>query len=223
MLRNLRNAFVSGLLLLAPVGVTLFVVNFLIQKIGAPTRELFFFYIPVNENEKIWIEYGLYVAAFFVVAIFITLLGLLSKRLIGRAILNFIERLIDTVPGIRNVYNTVKQIRDTFVQQEKAVFQKSVLIEYPRKGIWVLGFLTGEGKGEIQHRTDADLLNIFVPTTPNPTSGFLLMLPSEEVHDLDMSIPDAMKLVISGGAVVPPWKSNGEPVDNTSAEAKDST
>lgn len=220
MLRNLRNAFVSGLLLLAPVGVTLFVVNFLIQKIGAPTRELFFFYIPVNENEKVWIEYGLYVAAFFVVAIFITLLGWLSKRLLGRAILNFLERLIDTVPGIRNVYNTVKQIRDTFVQQEKAVFQKSVLIEYPRKGIWVLGFLTGQGKGEIQHRTDADLLNIFVPTTPNPTSGFLLMLPSEEVHDLDMSIPDAMKLIISGGAVVPPWTEGGQLPDESPAEDK---
>lgn len=222
MLRNLRNAFVSGLLLLAPVGVTLFVVNFLIQRVGAPTRELFFFYIPVNENEKIWIEYGLYVAAFFVVAIFITLLGWLSKRLIGRAILNFLERLIDTVPGIRNVYNTVKQIRDTFVQQEKAVFQKSVLIEYPRKGIWVLGFMTGEGKGEIQHRTDADLLNIFVPTTPNPTSGFLLMLPREEVHDLDMSIADAMKLIISGGAVVPPWQEKGKlPESGTDEEKAD--
>lgn len=220
MLRNLRNAFVSGLLLLAPVGVTLFVVNFLIQKIGVPTRELFFFYIPVNDEEKIWIEYGLYVAAFFVVAVLITLLGLLSKRLIGRAIVNFFERLVDTVPGIRNVYNTVKQIRDTFVQQEKAVFQKAVLIEYPRKGIWVLGFLTGQGKGEIQHRTDAHLTNIFVPTTPNPTSGFLLMLPKEEVHDLDMSIADAMKLIISGGAVVPPWEGKKQLEESSSSEEK---
>ncbi|MEX0322491.1 MAG: DUF502 domain-containing protein [Puniceicoccaceae bacterium] len=223
MLRNLRNAFVSGLLLLAPVGVTLFVVNFLIQKIGVPTRELFFFYIPVNDDEKIWIEYGLYVAAFFVVAVLITLLGLLSKRLIGRAIVNSFERLVDTVPGIRNVYNTVKQIRDTFVQQEKAVFQKAVLIEYPRKGIWVLGFLTGQGKGEIQHRTDADLTNIFVPTTPNPTSGFLLMLPKEEVHDLDMSIADAMKLIISGGAVVPPWEEKKQLEESSSSEEKPET
>jgi len=107
---------------------------------------------------------------------------------------------------VRTVYNTVKQIRDTFVQQKKAVFQKTVLIEYPRKGLWVLGFLTGEGKGEVQLRTAADLLNVFVPTTPNPTSGFLLMVPREEVHELDMSIGDAMKLIISGGAVVPPWQ-----------------
>jgi uncharacterized membrane protein len=206
MFRHLRNAFVSGLLLLAPVGVTIFVINFLIQRIGVPTRQLFFFFIPPNRSTFVSIEYVLYVLAVVVVVCLITLLGWLSQRLIGRVLLNLFERIVDNVPVVRNVYNTVKQIRDTFVQQEKAVFQKSVLLEYPRKGVWVLGFLTGEGKGEIQHRTDADLLNVFIPTTPNPTSGFLLMVPKEEVHELDMSIPDAMKLIISGGAVVPPWK-----------------
>lgn len=206
MLRSIRNAFVSGLLLLAPVGVTIFVVNFLIQKIGLPTRQVFFFFIPRDQSNNIWIEYVLYVAAVFVVVVFITLLGWLSKRLIGRALVNFFERIVDTVPVVRSVYNTVKQIRDTFVQQQKAVFQKAVLLEYPRTGVWVLGFLTGRGKGEVQYRTDSDLLNIFVPTTPNPTSGFLLMVPKEEVYELDMSIPDAMKLIISGGAVVPPWR-----------------
>jgi uncharacterized membrane protein len=206
MLRNLRNAFVSGLLLLAPVGVTIFVLNFLIQTIGVPTRQFFFFFIPLNRTNQIWLEYGLYVAAVVIVVVFITLLGWLSKRLLGRGLVNLFERLVDSVPVVRSVYNTVKQIRDTFVQQDKAVFQKAVLLEYPRKGIWVLGFQTGRGKGEIQQRTDSELLNVFVPTTPNPTSGFLLMLPHDQVHELDMSIPDAMKLIISGGAVVPPWK-----------------
>lgn len=205
MIRNLRNAFVSGLLLMAPVGVTAFVINFLIQRIGVPTRAVFFFFIPREKISSIYFEYGLYVAATVIVVVIITVLGWLSQRLIGRALVNTFERLVDNVPLIRNVYNTVKQIRDTFVQQQKAVFQQSVLIEYPRKGVWVLGFLTGRGKGEIAHRTDADLVNIFVPTTPNPTSGFLLMLPREEIQLLDMSIPDAMKLIISGGAVVPPW------------------
>ena len=205
MLRSLRNAFVSGLLLIAPVGVTIFVVNFLIQRIGVPTRKLFFFFIPNDQSNRLWVEYSLYVAAVATVVIFITLLGWLSKRLLGRALVNFFERIVDTVPFVRSVYNTVKQIRDTFVQQEKAVFQKAVLLEYPRQGVWVLGFLTGRGKGEIQHRTASELVNIFVPTTPNPTSGFLLMVPRDEVHELNMSIPDAMKLIISGGAVVPPW------------------
>ena len=205
MFRSLRNAFVSGLLLIAPVGVTVFVINFLIQRVGVPTRQLFFFFIPPTGPRLIWVEYGLYVLAIALVACLITLLGWLSKLLIGRVLVNSFERLVDNVPVVRNVYNTVKQIRDTFVQQQKAVFQKSVLVEYPRKGVWVLGFLTGEGRGEIQHRTDSALLNVFVPTTPNPTSGFLLMVPRNEVHDLDMSISDAMKLIISGGAVVPPW------------------
>lgn len=209
MLRSIRNAFVSGLLLLAPVGVTIFVVNFLIQTIGVPTRQVFFFFIPRDQSNKVWVEYGLYIAAVLVVVVLITLLGWLSKRLIGRALVNFLERVVDTVPVVRNVYNTVKQIRDTFVQQQKAVFQKAVLLEYPRKGVWVLGFLTGRGKGEVQHRTDSELINIFVPTTPNPTSGFLLMVPREEVVELDMSIPDAMKVIISGGAVVPPWSATG--------------
>jgi uncharacterized membrane protein len=213
MLRKIRNAFVSGLLVIAPVGVTIFVVNFLIQTIGVPTRQVFFFFIPSDQSNKAWVEYGLYIAAVLIVVTFITLLGWLSKRLIGRALVNFLERMVDNVPVVRSVYNTVKQIRDTFVQQEKAVFQKAVLLEYPRKGVWVLGFLTGHGKGEIQHRTDTDLMNVFVPTTPNPTSGFLLMIPRVDVHELDMSIPDAMKLIISGGAVVPPWQA-GNPVTN---------
>jgi uncharacterized membrane protein len=206
MLRSLRNAFVSGLLLLAPVGVTIFVIDFLIQRVGAPTRRFIFFFIPPNRTTFVWLEYALYIAAVFAVVVLITLLGWFSQRLLGRVLVNTFERIVDNVPVVRSVYNTVKQIRDTFVQQEKAVFQRSVLIEYPRKGIWVLGFLTGQGKGEIQQRTDSNLLNVFIPTTPNPTSGFLLMVPREDVHDLDMSIPDAMKLIISGGAVVPPWK-----------------
>lgn len=212
MFRSLRNAFVSGLLLLAPVGVTIFVIDFLIQRVGAPTRRFIFFFIPPDRTTFVWLEYGLYIAAVFAVAVLITLLGWFSQRLLGRVLVNTFERVVDNVPVVRSVYNTVKQIRDTFVQQEKAVFQRSVLIEYPRRGVWVLGFLTGQGKGEIQQRTDSDLLNVFIPTTPNPTSGFLLMVPREDVHDLDMSIPDAMKLIISGGAVVPPWKAGPAPL-----------
>lgn len=201
----IRNGFISGLLLLAPVGVTLFVLSFLITEIGLPTRRLFFFFIPVDPGKNLWLEYILYVAAVLVVAALITLLGWSSKILLGRLLVNLLERVIDNLPLVRNVYNSVKQIRDTFVQQEQAVFQKSVLVEYPRKGVWVLGFLTGTGKGEPQYRTSSELANVFIPTTPNPTSGFLLMIPSAEVIELDMTISDGMKLIISGGAVVPDW------------------
>lgn len=205
MIKSLRNAFFSGVLLLAPVGVTLFVFNFLIQTVGAPMRRILFFFIPASTGKEIWFEYGLYISAMLVVVLAITFLGWLSKLLIGRLIVGSLEGIISGVPVVNFVYNTVKQIRDTFVQQQKAVFQESVLIEYPREGVFVLGFLTGGGKGEPQHKTDRHLLNIFVPTTPNPTSGFLLMVPEDEVIPLEMSISDGMKLIISGGAVVPEY------------------
>jgi len=206
MLRGLRNAFISGLLLIAPVSVTIFVINFMIQKIGVPTREIVFFSIrPAKHPASVWLEYGLYFAALLVVLFLICVLGWLSQKLIGRFFVRLFERIVDALPIIRNVYNTVKQIRDVFVEQKKAVFQECVLIEYPRKGSWVLGFRTGDGKGEIQERSQADLVNIFVPTTPNPTSGFLLMVPRNEVHPLEMTISEGMKLIISGGAVVPKW------------------
>ena len=214
-IRHLRNALVSGLLLLAPVGVTLFVFNFLIERIGTPTRRFLFDYLELDVEARFWVGLGFDLAALLLVLVLIALLGWFSQRLIGRALVNAFERLVDALPVIRTIYNTVKQIRDTFVQQQKAVFQQTVLIEYPRKGVWVLGFLTGEGKGEPQRRTNADLLNIFVPTTPNPTSGFLLMVPREEVKFLAMSVGDGMKLIISGGAVVPTYGEEKAPAEAT--------
>ncbi len=203
--RSLRNWFISGLLLLTPVGVTLFLINFLIQEVGIPMRKWFFFFIPEESSRNIVVEYALYLAAILIVAILITLLGWFSKLVLGRLIVNLLESLVNNLPLVRNVYNSVKQIRDTFIEQNKAVFQKSVLVEYPREGVWVLGFLTGTGKGEPQHRTSSPLVNVFIPTTPNPTSGFLLMVPEDEVIELTMTVGEGMKLVISGGAVVPPW------------------
>ena len=133
----------------------------------------------------------------------ITVFGYGSRFVLGRIILVGLERLLDRVPFINTVYRTVKQIVDTFGKQEKAVFQEVVLIEYPRKRCYVLGFLTSTAMGETQPRTDEHIVTVFVPTTPNPTSGFLLMLPEEDVRRLQMNIADGMKLIISGGAVVP--------------------
>lgn len=207
----IRNGFISGLLLLAPVGVTVFLFSFLISEVGIPTRKFFFFFIPEDTSTNPWMEYPLYIAAVLIVAALITLLGWFSKFLLGKMLVSLFEKIVDNVPLIRNIYNSVKQIRDTFVQQKKAVFQKSVLVEYPRKGVWVLGFLTGTGKGEPQDKTSSELVNVFIPTTPNPTSGFLLMIKKDEVVELEMTISEGMKLIISGGAVVPPWPPNAQP------------
>ena len=204
MFRTFRKWFFSGLLVVAPIGVTLFVIVFLMDKVAVPARNLMFPGDRLSELTayQLW---GLNLFAFAAVLSIVMVLGWLSQLVIGRWIVATLERIVDNVPVVRTVYNTVKQIRDTFVQQQKSVFQKTVLIEYPRKGVWVLGFLTGTGRGETQIKTDADLVNVFVPTTPNPTSGFLLMVPIQEVKFLDMAVSDGMKLIISGGAVVPAY------------------
>jgi len=123
---------------------------------------------------------------------------------------NFFEGILVKVPLINLVYNTVKQIVDTFSQQNNAIFQEVVLIEYPRKGVYAVGFLTNQAKGEIQEKTGENLVNVFVPTTPNPTSGFLLMLPNDAVIPMEMTIAEGMKLIISGGAVAPPYNGQSE-------------
>ncbi|MGC6423544.1 MAG: DUF502 domain-containing protein [Lentimonas sp.] len=202
MFRSIRNAFITGVFVILPLGVTTIVVNFLLEKLGKPASNFFFWYLDTEWRNVAAVELLLQLISVVVVLILITLLGYFSKFFIGKLMFVGIERLLDRVPLINMVYRTVKQIVDTFSQQKKAVFQEVVLIEYPRPNCYVLGFLTGKAKGETQMITDQNVLNIFVPTTPNPTSGFLLMLPETDVRKLEMSIADGMKLIISGGAVV---------------------
>jgi uncharacterized membrane protein len=210
MFRSIRNAFITGIVVILPLGVTIIVINFLLQKLGTPASNLFFWFLDRDLRQLPAVSFALEVISILVVFLLITLLGYCSRFVLGRIMLGGLERLLDQVPLINTVYRTVKQIVDTFSQQKKAVFQDVVLIEYPRKGCHALGFLTSVAKGETQEVTGAKIVNIFVPTTPNPTSGFLLMLPDEEVIRLKMTITDGMKLIISGGAVVPPG--NDEPV-----------
>ena len=208
MFRSIRTAFITGLLILLPLGVTAFTVGFVLDRIGNPASELFFRFIDTNIRELPTIGISLQIVSLLIVVSIITILGYFSRIFIGQLLFNFFERILGKVPLINLIYNTVKQIVDTFTQQQKAVFQEVVLIEYPRKGVYAIGFLTNRAKGEIQALTGEELVNVFIPTTPNPTSGFLLMLPKESVVSMQMSISDGMKLIISGGAVVPPYDPN---------------
>ncbi|MEM0967345.1 MAG: DUF502 domain-containing protein [Verrucomicrobiota bacterium] len=205
MLRNLRNAFLTGIILLLPLGVTYIVVNFIIIRIGVPASEVFFWYVDENLRSFTLLNTILNVVSLFALIVFIIGLGFFSRYVFGRLVITSVERLLDRLPFINTVYRTVKQIVDTFSQQQKAVFQEVVLVEYPRKGCWVLGFRTSESKGEVQAKTGHHLSNIFVPTTPNPTSGFLLMIPTKEIIPLDMGVAEGMKVIISGGAVTPDY------------------
>jgi uncharacterized membrane protein len=203
MFKAIRNAFISGLIVLAPVVITVYVIRTLVGSIGAPTAQLFFFFIPDEIFDKTVLSALLNILATLVVLILITLIGWFSKYFFGRFIVQITEKMITSLPFVKTVYNTVKQIIDTFARQKKAVFQKVVLIEFPRKGIYAMGFLTGRGKGEVRIKTANDIINVFLPTTPNPTSGYLVMVPEDDVQEMEMTVAEGMKLIVSGGAVVP--------------------
>ncbi|WP_269525593.1 DUF502 domain-containing protein [Coraliomargarita parva] len=222
MFRAIRNAFLTGVLVILPLGVTVIIISFLLEKLGTPASNLFFWFLDRDLREQPQIQLLLEAISVLVVFILITLLGFGSRLVIGRMLLNTFERALDRLPFINSVYRTVKQIVDTFSQQKKAVFQEVVLLEYPRSRSYVIGFLTGKASGETQAVTGESIVNVFIPTTPNPTSGFLLMLPEEDITRLEMSVVDGMKLIISGGAVVPPYNpSQAVTIDNPkSAEAE---
>ena len=209
MLRSIRTAFITGLLILLPLGVTVFIIGIVLDRIGNPASELFFNFIDQNIRELPTVEIPLQLLSLLIVFLIITALGYFSRIFIGQLFFRFFERILTRLPLISQVYNTVKQLVDTFSQQKKAVFQEVVMIEYPRKGIYAIGFLTNQAKGEVQSLTGENLVNVFVPTTPNPTSGFLLMLPHKDVISMQMSVADGMKTIISGGAITPTFNDSG--------------
>jgi len=213
--KSVRGAFFAGLIALSPILVTAFVLNWLVEKIGGNFREFFLFFLPRNVLDAGGLPYqGLIVFAWNVIATVvalaqITLLGYFTRYVAGRFFFLQTERIMQRVPLIGAIYASVKQIVETFSSQNRAVFQRVVLVQFPRPGIYAIGFLTNITKGEAQARTTQELWNIFVPTTPNPTSGFLVMVPREELIDMDMTVGEGMKLIISGGAVTPPWRPAG--------------
>ena len=196
-----RTAFFSGLLLLAPLAVTIYGFIWIIGVVGGSFRPLFDLVLPLRLQS---IPFVWDVAVTLVVCILITLFGFISHYLFGKYLLDLGERVITGIPGVSTVYGSVKQVVATFGSQNRNLFSQVVLVQYPRAGVWTLGFLTSKTQAEVQLRAGQELWAVFVPTSPNPTSGFVLFFPPEEITELDMSVGDGMKMVISGGAVVPP-------------------
>ena len=155
-------------------------------------------------NPETYLPFSLPGLGLLILFIALTLIGALTAGLIGRWVVRTGERILNRMPVVRSVYSAIKQIFETILAQQSNAFREAVLIEYPRRGIWAIGFITGTTKGEVQNLTLEETVNIFLPTTPNPTSGFLLFVPREEVVPLDMSVEEAVKMVISGGIVTPP-------------------
>ena len=161
---------------------------------------------------------------FITLVLLVILTGMLTRNLIGKKLIEFGDRIMARIPIFNRIYTAVQQISQAFLTKKGTVFRKAVLVEYPRKGVYAIGFLTSESRGEVQERTETEMCNVFLPTTPNPTSGFLLLIPKNEITPLDMTIEEALKLVISGGTVVPDKALNNQgegtitPVENTPRE-----
>lgn len=197
-----RNAFLSGVLLLAPLVVTVWAFRKVVDLVGGSFRPFYEDLIP-RALEGVPLLWDLLATA--VVVVLVTLFGFLSNYVLGKFFWSLAERTIQRIPGVGAVYNAVRQIVATFGSQNRSMFSQVVLVQYPRPGCWTIGFLTNRAQAEPQLRAGAgELWTVFVPTTPNPTSGFLLMLPRAEVVELDMSVGDGMKMILSGGAVTPP-------------------
>jgi uncharacterized membrane protein len=201
-LKNLRKYFISGLLFWIPLGLSIVVIKFfleLVNDIVPPEylpKALFHLDSVIPGSGIVW------------VILIIVVTGALVSNFIGRKLVEIWEKILNRIPGFRGIYNALKQLSDTVLSPSGNSFKKALLVEYPRKGMWTIAFQTGDYQGEIAQKIGQELVNIYVPTTPNPTSGFFIMLPKSDVIELDMSVDEAFKFIISTGVVEPSRPSN---------------
>ena len=190
MLARLRNYFITGIVVLVPIGITLYLTKFFISI----SSNL----IPKEINPNSYLPFSIPGLEIFLSIIFITIIGGLSLSFIGKKVLQLVNETLKRIPILRTIYSAIGQMTESLAPN-KGNKKSVVLIEYPRKGSWAVGFATKENKGEISKKTNSELINVFVPTTPNPTSGFLLMFPKNEVIYLDMTFEEASRFIVSAG------------------------
>ena len=195
---NLKNYFFTGLLVILPIFITVYVILFLIRGMDAILK-----FIPVKYLPDTYLPFHIPGLGLIFVVILVFAVGLLARNIVGRKIVRLGENIVERIPLVRILYAGVKQLLETIFLQKTDAFKRVALVEYPRRGTYVIGFITGESKGEVQDKTDKNMINVFIPTTPNPTSGFYMLVPDDELVVLDMSVEDAFKLIISGGIVSP--------------------
>lgn len=202
---RIRNYFLTGLVIAAPIGITLFITWSFIQWVDDTVKP----YIPHIYNPDNYLPFSVPGVGLIFSLIILTILGFLTANFVGRSFLSYGEVMVGRMPLVRNIYNALKQIFETVLSQKGQTFTKAAVIEYPRRDLWALSFIATSTMGEVSHRladrtgSNEGFISVFLPTTPNPTSGFLLFVPREDVIILDMSVEDAAKLVISAGLVTP--------------------
>ncbi len=197
---RLRAYFLAGILVTAPISITLYLAWLFISFVDGQVTPL----IPEAYNPTTYLPFALPGLGLVIMAVVLTLIGALTAGILGRLWVRTSEGVLARMPVIRSVYGAFKQIFETILARQSTAFREAVLVEYPRRGIWAVGFITGRTQGEVQNLTEEEVINIFLPTTPNPTSGFLLFVPRKELVPLSMTVEEAIKMVISGGIVTPP-------------------
>jgi uncharacterized membrane protein len=197
LLTRLRNYLISGLLFWIPLILTIIVIKFFLEFVdGLIPQE----YLP----EALFnLETSIPGSGIILLFLIILITGILVTNILGRRLVAIWERLLNRIPGFRNIYNILKKVSDTVLNTSSQSFKKAFLIQYPSKGIWVIAFQSGDYRGEAESIIGEEIINLFVPTTPNPTSGFFVLIPKKDAFELDISVEDAFKLVISAGVVTP--------------------
>ena len=199
LLARLRTYFLTGIVVAAPVGITIWLIWLFVAFVDSTVVPI----IPDAYNPSDVLGMSVPGIGVIVVLVAVTIIGFLVTNFFGRFMVRLGENMVSRVPVVRTIYGVLKQIFDAVLAQSEGAFREVILIEYPRKGIWVLGFVTSNTQGEVQRVTPDEMVNVFLPTTPNPTSGFLLFVPRKDCITMDMTVEEGVKLVISGGIVSP--------------------
>ena len=196
---KIRSWFITGILVLTPIILTVYVAWAFITFVDNLVVPI----VPIDYRPSNYLPFSIPGLGLIIVFTFTTLVGSLASGLFGRTLIRIWENILNRMPVVRSVYSAIKQILETVMAAQSDAFRQAVLVQYPRKDIWAIGFVTGSTKGEVGNNVSEKMINVFMPTTPNPTSGFLLFFPEKDLIYLKMSVEDALKLVVSGGMVIP--------------------
>lgn len=200
LMARLRGYFLAGVLVTAPITITIYITYVFLTVIDRQVARV----LPGHWYEGLYGGTTIPGVGLLVALVFFIAVGWFTTNFLGRMLVRISEYIVDRMPIIRTVYGALKQIFETIMATQSQAFRECVLVEYPRTGIWSIGFLTGITEGEVQRLTDDEVLNVFVPTTPNPTSGFLLFVPKKDIYFLGMSVEEGIKMVVSAGIITPP-------------------
>jgi uncharacterized membrane protein len=197
---HFRRYLIAGLLVWVPLIVTGLIIKFLVDLL-----DFTILLLPPSWRPETILGFSVPGTGVVMAIVIVFLTGIVAANIVGRKLFDLGEAIVDRIPLVRSIYSAVKQVVHSLFSNGGQSFRRVLMVQYPRKGLWTLGFQTGVGVGEVQQRTDHEVVTVFIPTTPNPTSGFVVMVPREDAIELDMSVEDGLKFVMSLGVVAPEW------------------